>query len=219
MPAAYVGGSSDITVTNTDTSIVATAPTGSGGRLYAVGHCVSARTISPPSGWTEVTNNDSGTYRTYLWMRADDAASDYTFTISGTFANGAVSVHRVSDASTNTPTITFATGPNDIVQTCPDVTTPSNDCLVLWGIYAASDYGPCSADKGTERLDTGVPTQAGIAVYSNLEATAGTITGAEITTTGYGAKRLYSIAIESAAGAVTSFPRPGGRIPAAIMCM
>jgi hypothetical protein len=200
MAVAYDGGASDITTSTLDTSMVVAAPAGSGGRLYAIGNCAAARTIAPPSGWTEVVNDASAADRTYLWMRADDAASDYTFTLSGTFNNGVVSVHRLSGAGTGTPTTGFADGTNSQTQTCPTITTPSDNCMVFWGCYRGAASGPSTADKGTERVDVSDAVSGAYqGIYTNLEATAGSITGAVITTTGFGVKRVFSVAVESAA--------------------
>ena len=204
MAATFEGAASDPTTTTSDATMVVTAPAGTGGRLYAIGLCVDARTISPPSGWTEVFNDSDGTRRTYLWMRADDAASDYTFTASGTF-NGAMSaVIRVSGASTNTPTYAHDTGPNDTSQTAPTIVTPTDNCLVFWCCLHFTNTNS-TASKGTERIDNGNGTSGcWMGVYSNLEATAGSITGATITTGGFGAKRLLSFAIESSGGAAAT---------------
>jgi hypothetical protein len=204
----YEGGASDVATATSDTSIVVTSPAGTGGRLYAIGNCADARTISAPAGWTQEQNDTSGTYRTYLWSRDDDAAGSYTFTASGTFNNAAVSVHRVSGASSNAAAAGFATGGNSQTQTAPTITTPSANCLVFWGVFIAGT-GTATADKGTERADiTNATASAHHAVYTNLEATAGSITGAVITTTEFGAKRVFSFAVESSGGGASGGPFP-----------
>jgi hypothetical protein len=208
MSAAWQSANSDPTTSTADTSMVVTKPTGLavGDLLVAFGGCVNSRTIAPPAGWTEVANSAPGSdARVYVWTKVADstdaAATDFTFTASGIFNSAVVSVHRVSVASTNTPTTGFATGTNSTTQTCPTITTPSNNCLVFWGCYEPSNTSS-TADKGTERVDNGNGTSGcWMSQYTNLEATAGSITGAVITTAGFGVKRVYSVAIESAAAA------------------
>lgn len=206
------GAASDPTTTTTDVDISVTAPGGTGGRLYAIGYCTDSRTISPPGGWTEVFNNAGDSMRTYLWMRADDAAGSYAFTVSGTFNNAVVGMLRVGGASTNTPSYTHSTGSNDTSQTCPSLTSPGAGSLYIWVVAYGADNGPCTADKGTEQIDVENATSGTMLyVVTNVEAGTGSITGATVTSTGFGAKRLISIAIEPDGGggggstATTSF--------------
>jgi hypothetical protein len=131
-------------------------------------------------------------------MRADDAASDYTFTVSGTFSGTSVAILRFGDASTNTPVYSHATGANSQTQTCPDVTTVTNNSMVVWVCSSSTDTSS-TANKGDERVDEGGAGGTWMCAYTNLEATAGTITGATITTVAFGAKRMFSFAVESAA--------------------
>jgi hypothetical protein len=209
MPATWESANSDPTTATTDTSMVVTAPTGIavGDLLVAFGGCVSARTISAPAGWTDQTAGGSsdGTFRIYVWTKvadaSDAAAGTFTFTASATFNNGNVAVHRVSGASTNAPTIQAqATAGGTQTHACPNLTTPSNDCLVFWGGYGSAS-NTSTANKGTERVDNANATSGcWMANYTNLEATAGVITGATLTTSGFAAKRTFSVAFESAGG-------------------
>ncbi len=206
MTVAWESANSDPATATSDTSLVVTKPTGLavGDLMVAFGGCGNARTISAPSGsWTVVSNDTDGSSRVYVWTKVadsgDTAASNFTFTASGTFNNSICSVHRVSSPSANAPTTGFGTGSNSQTQTAPTITTPSNNCLVFWGCYHSAS-STSTASKGTERVDdTNATAACYMAQYTNLEATAGSITGAVITTTAFGAKRVYSVAIETAA--------------------
>ena len=207
MSVAWESAASDPATATSDTSLVVTKPTGLavGDLMLAFGGCADARTISHPGSWNAVGNDSNGTLRVYVWTKVADsgdvAASDFTFTASGTFNNAIVSIHRVSGASTNTPTVGFSSGTNSQTQTAPTITTPSNNCLVFWGAYHTTNT-TSTASKGTERIDNGHSTGVcWMSQYSNLEATAGSITGAVITTGSFGAKRVYSVAIETASAA------------------
>lgn len=204
------GAASDPTTTASDTSIVVTAPAGSGGRLYAMGSCVNPRTISPPAGWTEVFSEGTD-FQTYLWMRADDAAGSYTFTVSGTFNNAMVSMIRLGGAGTNTPTYAHATGPNDTTQTGPNVNAPTSGDLAVW-VLCHSTFGTCTSSKGTEQVDNGNATSGcHMAVYTEVQASSGTVAGPTFTTTAFGAKRMFSFTVEpSAAAAAGMTPRRRG---------
>lgn len=218
MPATCEAANSDPTTATSDTSMVVTKPTGLavGDLMLAFGGCVTTRTISPPGTWTEQANDTDGTKRVYVWTKvadaADVAASNFTFTASATFSSAIVSIHRISGASSNAPTTGFGTGANSTTQTCPTIVTPSANCLVIWGAYHTTN-GTSTADKGTERVDAGNGTSGcWMSQYSNLEASAGSVTGAVITSSASGAKRVFSVAIESAAGATVGGPVLQGRV-------
>lgn len=205
---AWESASTAVATTTSQTSFQPAKPTSLavGDLMLAICNCADSRTFSTPTGWTSLISggNTDGTNRTYFFTKVADssdvAATNFTFTCSATFNGGVVSLHRISGASTNAPTTGFATGTNSQTQTAPTITTPSNNCLVFWGCYHAANDSS-TASKGTERTDVGNATGgAWQSTYTNLEATAGSITGAVITTTGFGAKRVFSIAIESAAG-------------------
>jgi hypothetical protein len=221
--ATWQSANSDPTTSTADTSMVVAAPPGivAGELLLGFGGCVTARTIATPAGWTTIANDSDGTNRVYVWTKVADsgdaAATDFTFTASSGFNSAMVAVHRVSGASANAPTTAFSTGTNSQTQTAPTLTTPSANCLVFWGAYLATSTAVSStADKGTERIDAGNTTGVcWMSQYTNLEVTAGSITGAVITTTAFGAKRVYSVAVESGAAAAAPQARgigSGGRL-------
>lgn len=207
MPATWESQATDPTTSSADTSMVVTKPTGLavGDLLLGIGQCVTSRTISAPGGWTVVAN-DSSTMRVYIWTKiadsSDVAASNFTFTASGSFSQAIVTLHRVSSPSTNTPTFSIGSAVNSSSQSCPTISTPTNNCLVFWGCTNSNGGQTSTADKGTERTDTGnASSGCWIGVYTNLEATAGSITGATITLSTSQTSRPFSIAIESAATA------------------
>jgi hypothetical protein len=225
MAVAWESANADPTTSTSDTSMDVAKPTGlaAGDLLLAFGGCTSSRTISPPAGWTQRANDDDLTSRVYVWTKAADstdaAASTFTFTASATFSAAAVSVHRVSGAGTNAPTTAFGSGANSQTQTAPTLTTPSAGCLVFWGAYHQANTSS-TADKGTERIDSGNGTSGcWMSQYTNVEAAAGSVTGAVITTVAFGSKRTYSVAVEAAAAAGQPTARRfGGVDPAAYRC-
>lgn len=199
---------SDKVFDTSDTSLVVTTSGGgtitAGDRLIAIAGCATGLSVSAPGGWTTEQNDTNGTYRIYVFTKVassgDAAAANFTFTVSGGFSNGIVAVLGFSGASTNALTAGFSTGANSQSQTAPTITTPSNDCIVLWG-WASSANSTTTADKGTERIDTQQATPAvGMAVYTDPVATAASTTGAVLTTSGFGAKRVFSLALEAAGG-------------------
>ena len=207
MSIQWESSNSDLVTADADTSLVITKPTGlaAGDLLVFIGGTASGLSYNTPSGWTSQVASDTANGNIQVLSKvadsSDAAASNFTFNISGTFSQGCGSLHRVSGASTNAPTSATGTGANDTTQTCPTITTPTDNCLVFWAVYRASNFGPCSGSKGTERTDIGQASPAcALAVYSNLEVTAGSITGVVITSTNFGAKRLVSVAWESSGG-------------------
>lgn len=204
MAIAYTGGASDVAADTSDTALTVTIAVVEGEQVIAVGHCATSRSISTDeSGWTE-DHDDNTTYRTYIWKRtataADETRGNFSFTASGTFNSAHVEVHRMTGADlTNAITAGFASGTNSNSQTAPTITTPAANCLVFWGLYYPGDRGPCSADKGTERIDAS-GSVACVAQYSDPVVSAASTTGAVISSSGFGAKRVYSFAIEPDTG-------------------
>lgn len=203
MAAAWQSGNVDPTTTTTDLTMVVTAPTGIqvGDQLVALGGCIDAYTLSPPAGWTSQLDDTNGTYRVQCWTRtadsADVSAANYTFTAPGNFNQAIVSVHRADGIDTGTaPTVAASTGPVDTNQTCPSVTSPGAGSLFFWWLYFSSAAGNASgADKGTERVDAANATSDCFqTAYTDVVAGTGSITGATITTTGFGAKRTVTVA-------------------------
>ena len=117
MAATWESVGVDPTTSTSDTVMNVPKPTGLavGDLMVAFGACVEVRTISAPAGWSvQADSVDSGA-RVYVWTKVadsgDTAASTFTFTVSGGGYNSAeVAVHRVSGASSNTPTMGFGTG-------------------------------------------------------------------------------------------------------------
>lgn len=215
---SWDGAASDSATSTSDTSIVVTAPAGSGGLLMAFGNCVNSRTISPPAGWTQqATLNDTGGYRCYLWTRADDAAANYTFTVSGTFNECSVAVVRIGGADGSSfVTATAGSGSTSDAdrQTveAPGLTTAANDSLVVWFYGSAGGQNVPSAPAGvTEQLD--ITGQAGSAVGAHLwagtkaVASAGAEAGKTVTKSGFGHWAAITVAISPAAGGASNAPR------------
>lgn len=206
MAIAWESAASDFVTADADTAMAVTKPTGlaAGELMVAFGGCVDSRSLAPPSGWTERANDSNGVYRVQVWTRTADAgdaaATDFAFTASGTFSSAAVAVHRVSGAGAAAPTTGFATGANSQTQTCPTLVGLAAGCLVFWGGYTGGNHSS-TADKGTERVDVGNAAPGlWLAQYTAVEATGGSVAGAVITTTGFGSKRVYSVAVEAAGG-------------------
>lgn len=201
MAIAWDAGGGDVSTGNTDTSFTVTVG-GSGGLLVFFGSCTDSRTITPPGAATERLNNTDGTTRVYVWTMPDDAAGSWTFTASGNFNATAVFGHRLSGASTGAPITGASTGTNDTSQTCPTLAGVTAGSLMLWMVGHQTTGSASSADKGTERADvTNATTGAFMTVYTAVDATGGSVTGATIVTTQFGAKRVVSVAVAPAAAA------------------
>jgi len=207
MAIAYQSTGADVVTDTSDTSLDVPKPTGLtvGDFMLGIGCCVDTRSITPPAGWTQVANDTDGTGRIFVWKKVADSgdtgATTFPFAASATFNVGIVAVHRITGAS-STATITtgFSTGSNSQTQQAPTIATPSNDCLVFWGAYAGTTSSTASstADKGTEDVDLVNATgNAWMASYHQVIATANpSLAGAVITSTHFGAKRVFSIAVQ-----------------------
>lgn len=199
--------------TTPGTSLAPAKPTGLavGDILVAIARCVDSRTISPPAGWATFENNTDGVDRTYIFTKTADAsdvaAVSFTFTVSGAFNAAAVTVLRISSAVATGIVSAYATGANAPTVTCPDITTPVNDCLVIWGASQSLDSGPATIASGTERIDQ--EDASGVWIYAATIAapSAGAVTGPIISKSGFGQARAFSIAISPSAGG------GGGGIP------
>lgn len=207
MPATWQSQNVDPATSSGDSQLIVTAPSGIavGDLLLGIGGCVASRTIAPNSAgitWTQQLNNSSGGRRLYVWTRiataTDVSQADYRYDLAS-FSQAIVSVHRISGASTNAPTIQWADGSNSTSQTTPTLASVIANSLVLWGAYSTTNLSS-TANKGTERTDQGNSSSGcWMSVYSNLEATGGSISGATLTLSGSTTPTLFSIAIESAA--------------------
>lgn len=218
MAAVYESSSADVATDSSDTSLVAAKPTGlvAGDVLVAVAFCLDSRTISPPSGWTVVADDsDASTGRLYVFSRVADAvdasATDFTFAVSSGFNTASVALTRISGATAAGIVTAFAVGTNSSEITCPNVTTPATDSLVLWGAAQSLDAGPATIARGTERQDVENSTaQAWIYLATEAGGPAGLKTGPVITKTGFGAARAFAVAVAPSGGGGGGDPLTAG---------
>lgn len=206
MPTAtYESSASDAVILDIDTDITITKPTGltAGDLLLFVGGIADARTFTLPSGWTSQSNVSDGTFRIEVFSKiadsGDAAATNVTFNTSATFSNAIGFLFRISTAVDTGMVFSYATGPNDQTQQCADITTAADNSLVVWGCYKGGGTSTGTINRGTERVDAA---PAADFIYGATEAivTAGAQTGAVITTSAFGAKRLFSIAVSPTGG-------------------
>jgi hypothetical protein len=201
--ATYQSSSVAAVATTSQTALVVTAPTAIavGDLLVGTGGTLDTKSITPPTGWTTVSNDTNGTERVYVFTRVADAgdaaAANFTFTV-GTFGQAAVALYRISTASSTLPTPVFGTGPNATTQTLPNITTAANNSLVIWAVYRSiAAAGPGTIDHGIERVDN-VGSDSWIYGATEAFATAGVQSGATVTSNSFGTKRLMSIAVSPA---------------------
>lgn len=197
MSVAYASSSLTGPAADAATSVIATAPTGVavGDVLIGVSVCVDARTFTAPTGWTVVGNDTNGTYRVQVWSRtatsADAAAASFTFTGS-TYSSANVALIRLTGADATAVTAAFATGTNAQTQATPAITTSAAGSLVVWGVCITAAAGPpTGSTRGTLAASGG----SFLATYTEQIATAGVQSAATISTTGYGSKRTFAIAV------------------------
>lgn len=214
--AITVGAATSDSITGvSDTSLVVTAPAGivDGDCLIAFAICDTdaGRTIATLSGWTALGGgaHDVGGYRAYVWFKKSASeGSSYTWTISGTYSAASIGIIRISGAVCDGASdITVAAGgntTNDQTSECPNITTPENACLILW-LEGASAQTASSCNRGgaTERLDVaggGSGDAYHLSIWTEEIASAGSVTGAVITRTGYGGNSTFAIALKTASG-------------------
>lgn len=220
MAVTYDGGATDGATTSGDTSFVVTAPAGSGGILLAFANCVSSRTLSPPAGWSTDVTFAATSMNVYLFTRADDAASNYTFTASGNFNQGMASVVRLGGATLTgmqTSTSTRTGSHPDFTET--DITTASANMMLLWYGETTLNGGSCTVSGSqTERIDNGsFANGSTVALYTEIRAAAGSGTPPTLTFSGYGSVGGIGVAIAQSSVAATggssyqvALPRVGG---------
>lgn len=208
MAAAFQSSTSDQVAADLDTDLVVTKPVGlaAGDLMVAVAGCGDNRTIAPPAGWTTVEDSTDGLYRFAVFTRiataGDVAASNFTFTVNGTFSAASIGLLRISGAIDTGIITAYATGPNDTSITCANVTTAVNGSLVIWGAYqGGANSGPASIPgPSVERIDIGNAFGGWYYAATEDRATAGLATGPVITKTGFSASRGFSIAIRPSGG-------------------
>lgn len=217
-----VAATADSTVDSSDTEMVVSPPTGiqDGDLLLMIGATVDARTLSPPAGFTQIgsTHNINGT-NFYVWAKqASSESGNYTVTASGTFSESSAALFRVTGALSDTlPGDLSNTGggntTSDQTAECPNVTTPVDACMVLWGEVAGNGQTSTSNDRANavEVLDYDGDGNGGhLGVWSEIIASAGSVTGAVITRSGFGGATTYGIVIQPAEGG-------GGEGPSAVV--
>lgn len=213
MAATYQSSNFDGVVNDADTDLVITKPTGLsvGDLLLFVGGIGDTRSYTLPSGWTSQSNVSDGTFRIEVFSKiadaGDAAATNFTFNTSATFSNAIGFLLRITTAIDTGMVFAYATGPNDQTQSCADITTAADGSLVVWGCYKGAGTSTGTINRGTERVDAA---PAADFVYGATEAiaTAGLQTGAVVTTTAFGAKRLFSVAVSPSGGGGGFFGSP-----------
>jgi hypothetical protein len=206
VPVAYESFSIDSVADTSDTSIDPAKPTGlaAGDLLLGIGGCIDSRTISPPTGWTQLTSHSDTASRVTTWKRTADsgdaAASTFPFTVSAGFSQGGVILLRISGADATAIADTYSDQPNASSANCPDVTPAVANSLIVWGLYQAASVSPMSADRGTERVDTNIPASGAFGVYTEAVAATTLQTGAVITKSGFGANVTFGITVAPSGG-------------------
>lgn len=207
-----VAPTSDGATSTSDTQLVLTAPSGitNGDLLIQIGACVDARTLTS-SGFTQLELSNLNGANNYVWAKkAASEPGSYTIDASGSFASQSAVMLRVSGAlcdNVATEVLVEAGGnaTNDQTSECPNVTTPVNDCMVLWVEIAGNGQNAASIDRGSavEQIDfTGGTGGDGghISVWSEIIPTAGAVTGAVITRSGFGGNQTFGIVIQPSGG-------------------
>jgi hypothetical protein len=206
MSVAVRSVSSDSASSDTDISIVPATPAGTavGDILVAWGFCLQARTITPPTGFTERITDASTGYRGYIWTKTAVGGDDLTFTISGTFGGPSVGVLAISGGTETGIAATIShSDSNDNQPLCPSVTTVAANSLVL-SLEGSGNGETATCSGPTEELDiTGGSFGTHLAVYSEIQSSSGASSGRTVTTSGFAAWVAASLAIQ-----------PGGSPPA-----
>lgn len=200
-----VATTSDYTTTTADTEMSVPVPTGteSGDCIVFIGTS-GGRTISPPAGVTQLAT--STVYAdTYAWYRKAGASeSAYAFTTSGNYAYASVMAIRITGAvceSTSDFTVTNGNSASSAdVAVCANITMPDTNMAVLWSEVGDAGFTSNSNNRGgaTERGDmTGGTTGSHISIWSEAIASAGSVTGAQITRSGWSAYNGFSIGVKT----------------------
>jgi len=149
MPAPTVGTAVTASGTSTAaTTLVVPKPSdvAEGDLIITALNCASGRNFNTLSGWTLLTNqvNDGVDCRTFARRAtsADVSASNYTWTMSGSFANPymavSVCVKGAADIASNAIEAAGGTGTASGTATVPTVTPSDADSLVI-GVVSLSD--------------------------------------------------------------------------------
>ena len=202
-----VAVTTDACVDSSDTSLSIAPPSGisDGDLLIQIGACVDARTLS--SSLTQVLLHNINGTNFYVWAKvANSESGNYGITVSGTFSGATAAMFRVTGALSDTiPDDISVTGggntDNDQTAECPDVTTPVDNCLVLWLEIAGNGQTSNSNSRGSavEILDYNGNGDGGhLGGWSETIASAGSVTGAVITRSGFGAATTLGIVLQPA---------------------
>lgn len=204
-----VAVTTDACADSSDTSLSVPAPSGiqDGDLLIQIGACVDARTLS--SSLTQVLLHNINGTNFYVWAKvASSESGNYGITVSGTFSGATAAMFRVTGALSETiPDDISATGggngDNDQTAECPNVTTPVDNCMVLWLEIAGNGQTSNSNSRGSavEVLDYNGNGDGGhLGGWSETIASAGSVTGAIITRSGFGAATTIGIVLQPSEG-------------------
>ena len=210
--------------TRTNTTITAPAGITNGDVLVAlmtVG-AASAPTVTPPSGFTEVTTtgwpltidkSDPWQMRVrFFWKVASGESGNYTFTHSSAYTEAIM--YAASGANTTTPVSpnpTSASG-DSTTATATGLTTPVDSSLVIWVGSVWNNIGPTTPPTGTtptftEYFDGG----SGGIFYSaaGVMTTAGATGNKAVSNVGgsYWVAGLISIQAATGGGGTAALPR------------
>ena len=141
-----------------------------------------------------------------MWYKkAGSSESAYTFTASGTYSYATVLALRVTgavcDGTGDFTAVQGGLGSSSNVATTPNITTPQNNMVVLWAEMGDAGFTADSINRSgaTERADVSGGTEAAHwSVWSEPIATATTVTGAQITRSGWSGYGAFSIGLKTA---------------------
>ena len=207
-PIAFpVAATSDSATSTSDVALSVPVPSGtaSGDCIIFVGSAIDFRFITPPAGVTQIATY-SGYANVYVWYKKAGASeSAYAFTVNDPYNYATVVALRVTGAvcdGTGDFTVTYNnSGSSTDVATAANITTPQNDMVVLWAEMGDTGFTADSINRGgaTERADVnGGKNGSHWSVWSEPIATASTVTGAQITRSGWSGYGAFSIGIKTA---------------------
>ena len=206
MAVAFSSYTADGAATTAATTCSPGVPSGLavGDLLIAWGICGTARTIAPPSGWTQVdTRNDAAGNRSYLWSKvatSTETGGATTWTASGGFNGLSVAVLRITGGTaTGLLDATANAAANDNNAACPSVTTAAAGCLIL-SLAAASPGNTSTCAAAAAKLFDFAGNATGLSLmgYSDPQAAAGATTARTIITSGYTHWQAATLAVAPA---------------------
>jgi hypothetical protein len=145
-------------------------------------------------------------YNGYVWFKKATASeSAYTFTAEGTYSYMSVSALRVTgavcDSSSDFTVATAGSASSTDTVLAPDITTPQDNMTVLWIELGDTGFTADSNSRGgaTERADfTGGTTGTHMSIWSEPIASAGLVSGADISRSGWSGYDSYAVGIKEA---------------------